>query len=105
MFINVGSARLFFDVVGECLAAETSNMVQRPTLILLHGGPGYDHSTLRPYFDRIACAYLIGTASDVFSQTLSDTPHIMSETLDKAVPQAVSDALEAGGGVVLFSPE
>ena len=52
MFINVGSARLFFDVVGECLAAETSNMVQRPTLILLHGGPGYDHSTLRPYFDR-----------------------------------------------------
>ena len=27
-------------------------MVQRPTLILLHGGPGYDHSTLRPYFDR-----------------------------------------------------
>ena len=59
---------------------------------------------LRPYFDRIACAYLIGTASEVFSQTLSDTPHVMSETLDKAVPQAVSDALEAGGGVVLFSP-
>ena len=28
----------------------------------------------------------------------------MSETLDNAVPQAVSDALEAGGGVVLFSP-
>ena len=27
-------------------------MALRPTLILLHGGPGYDHSTLRPYFDR-----------------------------------------------------
>ena len=52
MFIDVGSARLFFDVVGESLDAETSNMAQRPTLILLHGGPGYDHSTLRPYFDR-----------------------------------------------------
>ena len=52
MYIDVGSARLFFDVVGESLNATTSDMTQRPTLILLHGGPGYDHSTLRPYFDR-----------------------------------------------------
>ena len=52
MYIDVGSARLFFDVVGESLNAATSDMTQRPTLILLHGGPGYDHSTLRPYFDR-----------------------------------------------------
>ena len=52
MFVDVGSARLFFDVVGESLNAATPDMAQRPTLILLHGGPGYDHSTLRPYFDR-----------------------------------------------------
>ena len=52
MFVKVGSARLFFDMVGEGLNAATSDVVQRPTLILLHGGPGYDHSTLRPYFDR-----------------------------------------------------
>ena len=52
MFVDVGSARLFFDVVGEGLNAESPDMAQRPTMILLHGGPGYDHSTLRPYFDR-----------------------------------------------------
>ena len=52
MFVDVGSARLFFDVVGEGLDAGSSDMKQRPTMILLHGGPGYDHSTLRPYFDR-----------------------------------------------------
>jgi proline iminopeptidase len=52
MFVDVGSAYLFFDVVGESLNATTPEMVERPTLILLHGGPGYDHSTLRPYFDR-----------------------------------------------------
>ena len=52
MFVDVGSARLFFDVVGESLNASTPDMALRPTLILLHGGPGYDHSTLRPYFDR-----------------------------------------------------
>lgn len=52
MFVDVGSARLFFDVVGEGLNGESPDMAQRPTMILLHGGPGYDHSTLRPYFDR-----------------------------------------------------
>lgn len=52
MFLDVGSARLFFDVIGESLDVSTSDMALRPTLILLHGGPGYDHSTLRPYFDR-----------------------------------------------------
>ena len=54
MFIDVGSARLFFDVVGESLHAAGPIMEERPTMILLHGGPGYDHSTLRPYFDRFS---------------------------------------------------
>ena len=57
MLVDVGSARLFFDVVGESLNAASTHMAQRPTLILLHGGPGYDHSTLRPYFDRYSDAH------------------------------------------------
>ena len=62
MFIDVGSASLFFDVVGESLNASTPDMSQRPTMILLHGGPGYDHSTLRPYFDRYSDdAIFLGT--------------------------------------------
>ena len=52
MFVDVGSARLFFDVVGQGLDAASTTMEQRPVMILLHGGPGYDHSTLRHYFDR-----------------------------------------------------
>jgi pimeloyl-ACP methyl ester carboxylesterase len=27
-------------------------MVERPTLLVLHGGPGFDHSLMRPWFDR-----------------------------------------------------
>ncbi len=54
MYINIGSARLFFDVLGEGLNASTPDMSLRPTLIFLHGGPGYDHSTLRPHFDRFS---------------------------------------------------
>ena len=29
-------------------------MVERPSLIVMHGGPGFDHSTMRPWFDRFA---------------------------------------------------
>jgi proline iminopeptidase len=54
MHIEVNGARLFFDVVGSALAPEGERMVERPTLIVLHGGPGFDHASLRPYFDRFA---------------------------------------------------
>jgi pimeloyl-ACP methyl ester carboxylesterase len=54
MFVDIGTARIFFDVVGAKLAIDGERMVERPTLIFMHGGPGFDHSTLRPYFDRFA---------------------------------------------------
>lgn len=54
MYLTVNGARLFFDVVGA--QVDPSTGAKRPTLLVLHGGPGYDHSTLRPYFDRFADA-------------------------------------------------
>ena len=54
MLIDVGTARIFFDTVGSKLAIAGESMIERPTLIIMHGGPGFDHSTLRPYFDRFA---------------------------------------------------
>jgi len=59
MFITINGARLFFDVVSPALHPEGDAMAERPTLLILHGGPGYDHSTLRPYFDRYADAYQV----------------------------------------------
>jgi proline iminopeptidase len=44
--------RLFVDVVGSGLEATDDAMIPKPTLLLLHGGPGFDHSSFRPYFDR-----------------------------------------------------
>jgi proline iminopeptidase len=53
MFVDIGTAKIFFDTAGpEYAISET--MVKRPTLIVMHGGPGFDHSTMRPYFDRFA---------------------------------------------------
>lgn len=54
MFVNLGDARIFFDAVGSQLQPCGSRMVERPVLIALHGGPGFDHSPMRPYFDRFA---------------------------------------------------
>ena len=54
MHVDIGSARIFFDVVGPKLAIDGERMAERPTLIVMHGGPGFDHSTLRPFFDRFA---------------------------------------------------
>ena len=49
-----GGVRLFVDVVGSSLEPTRDEMRERPTLLLLHGGPGMDHAGFRPYFDRFA---------------------------------------------------
>jgi len=54
MQVEVNGAPIFFDVVGARLSPEGDRMVERPTLIVLHGGPGFDHASLRPWFDRFA---------------------------------------------------
>ncbi|MEI9990871.1 MAG: alpha/beta hydrolase [Rhizomicrobium sp.] len=54
MFVTVNGARLFFDTVGAKLSPESERMAEKPSLIVMHGGPGFDHSTMRPYFDRFA---------------------------------------------------
>lgn len=59
MFIELDRARIFFDVVGSSLVPGDEGMDQRPTLICLHGGPGFDHTTLRPYFDRFADSHQV----------------------------------------------
>ncbi len=46
--------RLFVDVVGAGLKPTPDEMLAKPTLVLLHGGPGFDHSGFRPWFDRFA---------------------------------------------------
>lgn len=54
MHINVRDTKLFFDVESPKLAADGPEMRERPTLVLLHGGPGFDHSSFKPAFSRLA---------------------------------------------------
>lgn len=50
MYITVNHTRLFFDVDGAKFIPEGQSMCERPTLLLLHGGPGFDHSSFKPAF-------------------------------------------------------
>lgn len=54
MHIHVDGQRLFFDIVGEKLRIDGPRLVEKPTLIALHGGPGFDHQRLRPDLDGLA---------------------------------------------------
>ncbi|MED5618962.1 alpha/beta fold hydrolase [Ideonella sp. BN130291] len=45
--------RLFVDVEGPGLVPDGPVMREKPTLVLLHGGPGYDHSGFKPAFSRL----------------------------------------------------
>jgi len=54
MHASIGDVRLFFDVEGAKLVPDGPAMRERPTLLLLHGGPGFDHSSYKPAFSPLA---------------------------------------------------
>ena len=45
--------RLFVDIDGCGLVPDGPAMREQPTLILLHGGPGFDHSSFKPLFGQL----------------------------------------------------
>lgn len=51
--VRVDGLSLHFDVDGCGLVPVGDTMVQRPTLVLLHGGPGADHSVFKPEFSTM----------------------------------------------------
>ena len=53
MKILVNNVNLYFDVEGSALRANGSRMQEMPTVILLHGGPGADHSIYKPDFSAL----------------------------------------------------
>jgi proline iminopeptidase len=54
MRVKVGDGKLFFDIEGAKLVPDGAAMRERPTLLLLHGGPGFDHSIWKPDLSPLA---------------------------------------------------
>ena len=53
MRVSVNGTSLFVDVEGAGLVPDGITMRERPTLVLLHGGPGHDHSIFRPEYGQL----------------------------------------------------
>jgi pimeloyl-ACP methyl ester carboxylesterase len=55
MHVEANGRRLWFDVEGAALVPDGPAMRERPTVVLVHGGPGsFDHSYFKPDFSRLA---------------------------------------------------
>lgn len=50
MRVQVRDVKLYFDVVGMGLVPDGPAMREQPTVICLHGGPGFDHSSMKTAF-------------------------------------------------------
>ena len=61
MHINVNNTTLYFDVAGSEISVDRERLRARPTLVVLPGGPGFDHGYLRP-----GLAELVADAQVVF---------------------------------------
>lgn len=53
MRARVNGVELFFDVEGSGLVPGGTTMVERPPCLVLHGGPGMDHSYFRPWLSPL----------------------------------------------------
>src|SRR4029079_5200347 len=54
MYVCVNGVRLFFDVEGAKFVPDGPVMREKPTLLMLHGGPGADHSIYRPAYAELS---------------------------------------------------
>src|SRR5437667_9077978 len=53
MLVSVGDVRLFVDVDGAKLVPDGMSMRERPTIILIHGGPGFDHTPFKAHYSSL----------------------------------------------------
>jgi hypothetical protein len=53
MPVDIGGRKLF-DVEGAEFRPDGPRMAEVPTVLLLHGGPGADHSIFKPAYSRLA---------------------------------------------------
>jgi proline iminopeptidase len=114
MKIRLNDTALWFDVTGSSLVLDGSTLRERPTVVLVHGGPGgFDHSYLRPDFDRLATIGQVvyvdlrghgrsdwGDAEDWTFEACADDLRAFCDALDIRRPVLLGHSM--GGPVVLL---
>jgi proline iminopeptidase len=54
MYAAVRDTKLYFDVEGMGLVPDGNRMAERPAALVIHGGPGGDHTGFKPAFSPLA---------------------------------------------------
>lgn len=84
MYASIRGTRIYFDVEGAGLVPDGPTMRERPVAMVIHGGPGGDHSGFKPAFTPLA-ARLQLVYFDHRGQGRSDPADPASYTLDENV--------------------
>jgi pimeloyl-ACP methyl ester carboxylesterase len=94
MRITVNGTSLYFDVEGLGLTPDGPTMRVKPTVILLHGGPGFDHSMFKPEFSVLAdVAQIIYLDHRANGRSVNTDPHTWTLTQWGDDLKAFCDAL------------
>ena len=72
----------FFDVEGAGLRPEGSSMGEKPTLLLLHGGPGADHSLYKPAFSALTDIAQLASLSEELEDDIEDEENDYMELVE-----------------------
>lgn len=59
MYAVDGDRRIFFDVVGQHTGWREGELVDRPVVVVVHGGPGIPHVYLRPWVSLLAQRFCV----------------------------------------------
>ncbi len=54
MRLKVNDTELYFDVEGAEIVTDGPTLSERPTIVALHGGPGFDHAGFKPTLTALA---------------------------------------------------
>lgn len=95
MRVKLNGTHIYFDVDGSGLQASEGRLVEKPTLIALHGGLGFDHGYLRPGVGLLR-DYAQVVYVDLRGQGRSGRPSPASCTLEQMADDlaALCDLLE-----------
>jgi len=104
---RLGAVRFINDSKATNADAARQALASYPSVFWIAGGKAKEGGidSLRDLFPCVTKVYLIGEAADAFAVTLADTPHVVAQTMERAVELAAADAAAAEGEqVVLLSP-
>jgi proline iminopeptidase len=89
MRATINDTTLYFDVEGAGLVPDGMTMREKPTIIVLHGGPGFDHAYFKPFLSALADTAQI-VYLDQRGQGRSGRPAVETCTIEQMADDAVA---------------